>query len=154
MSIRLRKLLVLTLVVTVLVPVAGCAADAPKTSPSTSAVAPSASETPVSDPELDPLGTAGDNLAYFDFVNAGLVEENPGGETIINSLVAAGFDKAMMQVTPDSTPLGSPVDSLQFSVQFVDSCLIGQAGGGYSSVVAPALASGGCLIGKTRSIDW
>ena len=60
-----------------------------------------------------------------------------------------------MQVTPDTTPTRNNTDSIQFSVQLGNECLIGQFGGGeYTSVVAPALATGGCLVGKTRPIDW
>ena len=36
-------------------------------------------------------------------------------------------------------------------------CVIGQYGpdsGGYTSLTSPTLATGGCLIGQTRSIDW
>jgi len=112
--------------------------------------------TPERDPELVPGGSADDNLPYFDFVNSVfLADGNPGGRPIIDNLVAAGFDKAAMQVTADRTPRGSDVDSVQFSVLIGEDCLIGQAGGsGYASTVAPALESGGCLLGKTRAIDW
>lgn len=111
---------------------------------------------PEPDPELIPEGSAQDNLPYFDFVNAKfLADGNPGGRPIIDNLVAAGFDKSAMEVTGDRTPLGSDVDSLQFSVLIGEGCLLGQAGaGGYTSVVAPALESGSCLIGDTRAIDW
>ncbi|MHA6667767.1 DUF6993 domain-containing protein [Homoserinimonas sp. A447] len=111
---------------------------------------------PEADPELLPGGTAEDNLSYFDFVNAAfLAGGNAGARPIIDNLVAAGFDKAAMQVTADRTPRGSAVDSVQFSVQIGEECLIGQAdGGGYVSTVAPALQSGGCLVGNARAIDW
>jgi hypothetical protein len=101
-------------------------------------------------------GSAEDNLEYFDLVNTTLLEGgNPGGRAIVDNLVAAGFDKTAMQVTADRTPLGSDVDSLQFSVKLGDECLVGQAdAGGYVSVVVAALASGGCLVGNTRTIDW
>jgi hypothetical protein len=50
-----------------------------------------------------------------------------------------------------------PADSVQFAVLFAGDCLIGQYGpasGGYHSAVGPALATGGCLVGETRPIDW
>lgn len=138
--------------------------DTPDEPPDRTSVTESSSSTPepepVPEPEADPGpvpgGTADDNLPYFDFVNAAfLADGNPGGRPIIDNLVAAGFDKAAMQVTADLTPHGSAVDSVQFSVRIGDECLIGQADDeGYVSTVAPALESGGCLVGKTRAIDW
>lgn len=131
------------------------------------AVAPTASQTPVatptpqatkpSAPRLVPDGTAEENLPYFDSVNNALFAAAPqsNGRAIIDSLVAAGFDKSAMQVTPDTTPTHNNADSIQFAVQFGSECLIGQFGGGeYTSVTGPALATGGCLVGKTRPIDW
>lgn len=77
------------------------------------------------------------------------------GRDIIDNLVAAGFDKAAMQVTPDKTAINGQVDSILFSVKLGAQCLLGQhGGGGYTSSVQAALVSGGCLIGKTRPIDW
>ena len=126
--------------------------------PSTSASGqPSASATPVDDPELVPDGTADDNLPYFNLVNSQFLaaDPTPGGRAIIDNLVAAGFDKAAMQVTPDSTSIGRDVDSVQFSVRFGDRCLVGQSSGaGYVGIVGPAVSDTLCLIGKTRAIDW
>ena len=108
-------------------------------------------------PQLVPDGTAKENLPYFDSVNNALFAAQPhaNGRAIVDSLVVAGFDKSAMQVTPDTTPTHNSTDSIQFAVQLGSDCLIGQFGGGeYSSVVGPALATGGCLVGKTRPIDW
>lgn len=123
------------------------------TSPPSSA---SEAPAPAPDPVLQPEGSAQDNLPYFDFVNSKLLKGGgTGGRTIIDNLVSAGFDKTVMEVTADLTPLGSDVDSLQFSVRAGEECLIGQTGaGGYTSTVAPTLETGSCLIGKTRAIDW
>jgi hypothetical protein len=133
------------------------------------AVAPTASQTPVASStptpaptqpvatHLVPDGTAEENLPYFDSINKALFATEPqaNGRAIIDSLVAAGFDKSTMQVTPDTTPTHKNTDSIQFAVQLGSECLIGQAGGGeYTSVAGPALATGGCLVGKTRPIDW
>lgn len=117
---------------------------------------PSASAEPAPDPVLVPEGSADDNLPYFDFVNSAFLSNgNPGGQPIIDNLVAAGFDKAAMEVTADRTPLGSAVDSLQFAVRIGDDCLLGQAdAGGYTGTAASALESGRCLVGNTRAIDW
>jgi hypothetical protein len=118
---------------------------------------PDPSATPTPDPTLAPGGTAEDNLGYFDLVNNRLLASNPGadGRAIIDNLVAAGFDRAAMQVTPDRTAINGEVDSILFSVQLGDSCLLGQrGGGGYTGSTAPALTTGSCLLGKTRPIDW
>ncbi|GAB3035435.1 hypothetical protein GCM10027052_11650 [Parafrigoribacterium mesophilum] len=127
------------------------------TSAPVESAAPTPTTTPPAAPHLVQGGTAEDNHAYFDVVNKALFTDQPQatGRTIIDSLVAAGFDKSAMQVTPDTTPTGKNTDSIQFSVQLGADCLIGQSGSGeYTSVVGPALATGGCLVGKTRPIDW
>jgi hypothetical protein len=62
-----------------------------------------------------------------------------------------------MEVTLDTTTIGNAADSIQFSVKWGESCLIGQNGtgvGGYHSTVGRVLGTGTCLIGKTRTIDW
>jgi hypothetical protein len=141
---------------------AGCTPTAPAASPSTSGSgSASASASPRPRPTVAPTfvtgGTAEVNHAYFDFVNTKLFTANgsANGRDIVDSLVAAGFDKAAMQVTPDKTAINGQVDSILFSVKLGAECLLGQhGGGGYSSAVQAALASGGCLIGKTRPIDW
>jgi hypothetical protein len=102
-------------------------------------------------------GSAAENRAYFDHVGTTLFASaaSANGRTIIDSLAAAGFDKASMQVTPDTTSDGGSVDSILFSVKLGGQCLLGQRGpGGFSSAVQPALANGSCLVGKTRPIDW
>lgn len=147
-----------------LVAVAGLSActGSPDTKPSASASSSatpraSASSTPVAKPVFDPPGSAEANKAYFDSVNRAQIAANAGslGRDFIDSLVAGGFTKADMQVTPDKTSIGRQVDSILFSVKIGTNCLLGQnGGGGYTSSVAPALASGVCLIGKTRAIDW
>ncbi|CAN5292890.1 hypothetical protein BH09ACT3_BH09ACT3_13680 [soil metagenome] len=133
----------------------GCA-QRPAPAPSASSAA-GASATPSAAPRLDLSGTAEDNLAYFDQVNDALFAANGGadGRTIIDNLVAAGFDKSAMQVTPDKTAINGSVDSILFSVRLGEGCLLGQRGGGrYTGSVAPVLSDGSCLIGLTRRIDW
>jgi hypothetical protein len=108
---------------------------------------------------LVPGGTAQENLPFFDKVNQATLAANPNaqGRDFIDALVAAGFTKADMQVTVDTTTIGLKANSIQFSVRMGDTCLIGQNGAdasGYSSLVAPALSTGACLIGDTRPIDW
>ncbi len=158
MSARGRILLAAPLLA-LAVTLAGCspAAPAPTAVPSSASASPGRTATPAPTPSYRPDGTAQANKAWFDAVNTKLFAANAGanGRAIIDSLVAAGFDKAAMQVTPDKTSINGGVDSILFSVKIGDSCLLGQhGGGGYSSAVEKALASGLCLIGKTRTIDW
>ena len=97
-------------------------------------------------------------LAAFDSTNRQTIATTaePGGRAFIDGLVAAGFRRADMQVTPDRTTIGAAVPSVQFSVLWRGACLIGQYGpepGGYRGMTAEAI-SGRCLLGKTRTIDW
>jgi len=124
---------------------------APTVTPSASATAPPPAAT------LDPAGSAADNQAFFDSTLQALLATtpDPDGRTIIDTLVAAGFDKAAMELTPDKTAIGLDADSVQFTVKFADGCIVGQQGNiGYHSAVLPVLSTGKCLIGQTRSINW
>ncbi|MBX3104867.1 MAG: hypothetical protein KF867_07810 [Cryobacterium sp.] len=109
-------------------------------------------------PKFFPDGTAAQNKDYFDYVNETflLKNSNPGGKELINNLVAAGFDKSKMQVTPDKTAVFAiRADAIEFSVLFGDTCLIGDASAqGYRSILGPAVGDGTCLVGKTRPINW
>jgi hypothetical protein len=97
-------------------------------------------------------------LARFDAVNRRTAADSPkgGGRAFIDGLVAAGYRRSDMQVTRDSTTIGLPAPSVQFSVLWHGSCLIGQRGegsDGYRSVAVEPV-DGRCLIGSTRAIDW
>ena len=144
---------------------AGCVSSPPppvESSPPAASSAPSSSATTTPSPSalaLDPTGTAADNKAFFDHVNRAVLARNPAavGRDFIDALVAAGFHKADMQLTVDTTTIGLKANSIQFSVRFNGGCLIGQNGegsGGYQSAVTPLLATGNCLVGDTRPIDW
>ena len=152
----------LTLVagLTVALALAGCTGSTPNPS-ETRTVTPTATSTaaPTAATGLVPGGTAQENLPFFDTVNKATLAANPNaqGRDFIDALVAAGFTKADMQVTVDTTTIGLKANSIQFSVRMGDSCLIGQNGadaGGYSSMVTPVLSTGNCLVGQTRPIDW
>lgn len=115
--------------------------------------------TPTAQPVYMAGGTAEQNKPVFDatnqqyFIDSGNVI--PEGRGVVDNLVSVGFDKASMQLTPDRTAIDLPVDSLIFSVLMGDQCLIGQFSAlGYSTIVAPKLTTGTCLIGVTRTIDW
>ena len=140
---------------------AGCSAAPVDRAEPTQTESATASPTPTeaAPPALVPEGTATENLPYFDSVITAALAADPNvaGRSYIDALVAAGFDKTMMEVTADTTTKGEPADSIQFSVSIAGECLIGQNGpstGGYHSVVAPLLATGTCLVGATRQIDW
>ena len=147
--------------VLLLLALAACtgAPDAPGDEPTRPAASPSASATPTAapDPELVPEGDAEANLPYFDLVNRRLLATvaTPNGQQLIENLVAAGFGKADMEVTPDTTIGREAAGSIQFSVRVNGTCLIGQTGeAGYNAVAAPLLGTGKCLVGATRSIDF
>jgi hypothetical protein len=142
-----------------------CTAPAPSPEPSTSAPAPSSSASPSATattpaaPVLVPDGTADDNLPLFRQVVAAVWAgpDQVAGRAYIDALVAAGFDKGAMQVTPDQTTIGNPAESIQFAVRWGAECLVGQVGpaiGEAVTLVAPGLVDGGCLLGTTRAIDW
>lgn len=114
---------------------------------------------PAPEPTLVPDGTAADNLPLFTSVTAAVWEssDRAAGRAYVDALNAAGFDKAVMQVTEDQTTVGNPAESIQFAVRWGDECLIGQVGpatGTPVTVVMPVLAEGTCLVGETRPIDW
>jgi len=144
----------ITAVVTLL---AGCTANGEvPDAPAPSASAPSADPS-APPPTLQPEGDAAANLPYFDAVAGGLVarEPDPDGRTVVDTLVEAGFAKADMEVTPDTTPTGLEADTVEFSVRIGDSCLVGQiAASGYTGVATSVLGTGRCLVGATRTIDW
>ena len=117
----------------------------------------SATPGPAAEPKLRPGEGAEANKPYFDKVAEQFLHDNGMGDgrAAIDHLVAAGFDKSDMQVTPDTTALGIAVDALIFSVRIRNECLIGQySAAGYKGIIAPVLGTGNCLIGTTRPIDW
>lgn len=137
---------------------AGCSFASPDPTPTATATAEPTEPAPAA-PELRPDLSAAENLAFFDSVNQAVVAADPnaGGRAFIDALVAAGFDKAAMQVTADRTTIDEPADSVQFSVAFQGECLVGQYGpksGGYHGAVRSMLGTGTCLVGQTRPIDW
>ena len=116
-----------------------------------------ATPAPEPDPVLVPTGDAEANLPYFDLVNKRLLDTvpTPNGQQLVENLVAAGFAKADMEVTPDTTVGSEAASTIQFSVRANGSCLIGQTGAaGYNALAAPLLGTGKCLVGKTRAIDF
>lgn len=140
----------------------GAAGEPSDRAPSSSTAAtprPSASSESPTGAVLLPEGTAADNLAIFTAVTESVwaSSERGSGRAYIDALATAGFDKASMQVTADTSTVGNPAESIQFSVLWGEECLIGQVGpatGDPYTVVVPKLPEGGCLVGETRPIDW
>ncbi|HLP23825.1 MAG TPA: hypothetical protein VK139_07275 [Microbacteriaceae bacterium] len=109
-------------------------------------------------PVFVPGGSASQNKPWFDYTNKKTVASfaPPIGQNFIDGLVAAGFDKTAMLVTPDTTAANLQADSIQFSVQVGELCLVGQYGTGsqgYQSRIFPVVPGIGCLLGKTRPIE-
>jgi hypothetical protein len=120
---------------------------------------PTSAPTPTADP--DPVlvdgGTAGQNRPFFEFVLTEVLADDstPSSRALVDSLVDAGFDKAAMEVTTDTTPVGQPADSILVSVLIDGQCLIGQIiDSELTSQLTDVLGSGRCLVGRTLSIDW
>lgn len=141
---------------------AGCV---PEAAAPTSSAKPSATPTPTPvatdapPPVLVPNGTAAENKPFFDYLNNQVVvatNKQPDGPAFINSLRTGGFAVETMELTPDVTTVGVKADSIQFSVHAADACIIGQwsTAAGYTSIIAPALSTGKCMVGETRTIDF
>ncbi|MCW4384732.1 hypothetical protein OH146_02975 [Salinibacterium sp. SYSU T00001] len=133
----------------------GCSATVEEPTPSPSGapvIAPTA--LPQTPPELVPEGTADENRPYFDYVVARhIVDDGTMNHGSVAALLtSAGWESSAIEVTADATPLGNPTDALSFAVQVGDECLIGQWNGEYTSVVAPRLSSGTCLVGTPRPV--
>lgn len=139
---------------------AACAGGDPKPMPvptSSGSASPTPTPTPTRIPIFHPTGTAAANHQFFDWVNEDYQKKYKmgTGADIVTNLANHGFNKADMEVTPDTTAINIPADSIVVSVKIQDKCLIGQLSPtGYSSYLAPLLGTGKCLIGVTRPIDW
>lgn len=138
----------------------GCVDSNPvSTATPTRAPGAASTPTPTANPssELRPDGNAAANKPFFDSVNTEFNAANgmSDGRSIIDNLVSKGFVKADMEVTYDTTALEIPVDLIVFSVRIKGDCLIGQFDAtGYTSLQAPLLGTGTCLVGVSRPIDW
>ncbi|WP_167051277.1 hypothetical protein [Salinibacterium sp. ZJ77] len=132
----------------------GCTAAAP--APTTAPVeSPGATPTPEPTVAPEPVfdGTATDNKAFFDWVNEELIASGTAlnGAAFVDNLEGAGFPRDVMEVTPDTTSIGIAADNIVFSIRFGEECLLGQWGNiGYTSMVAPVLSTGRCLVGTER----
>jgi len=150
---------VLALTIAAAVALSGCVAETPEPAPTPTTEA-SSTPTPAATPTgpiLRPGESAAANRQFFDMLNTEYFDENGRGDgrSIVDNLVAGGFSKQDMEVTPDSTALGLDADSIVVSVRIKGECLMGQFfDDNYVSSIEPLLGTGGCLVGKTRAIDW
>lgn len=151
---RSRSALPFVVGAVVVLALASC--SAPSTMPTpTSHPTSSATSTPTPTPSPEPMfdGTADDNQAYFDAVNRDLIAAGGtlDGGAFVDNLVAHGYPREAMEVTPDKTAIGVGADNIVFSIRFGETCLLGQWGNiGYTSLVAPVLSTGRCIIGTAR----
>lgn len=151
---RTRRALACAAAVLTLVALAGCEAAQPDPTPTASStLSPTPSATPTPDPEPVFDGTAADNQAFFDKLNRDLIASGAelNGRAFIDNLVAAGYPRESMEVTPDRTAINEPADNIVFSIRFGDTCLLGQWGNiGYTSLVTDVPSTGRCIIGTAR----
>ncbi|MDO8338960.1 MAG: hypothetical protein Q7T15_12005 [Microcella sp.] len=144
--------------------VAGCTpSPGPSGAPPSSAAPGPSASTPAEPaptqepaPTFDPAAAAETNLPVVESALSPLVSAGgiPAGRSVVDALTGAGIPLSELQVTPDRTAIGLPVDALLFSVRSGDSCVLGQFDGdGFTTTTAPALASGACLVGATASLD-
>ncbi|EAR25571.1 hypothetical protein A20C1_04871 [marine actinobacterium PHSC20C1] len=154
---RLGEVIGLTLATAVVL--SGCVASAPEPSATPTVEAsstPSPEATPTG-PILRPGEAAAANRQFFDQLNNEYFDANGRGKgrSIVDNLVENGFAKQDMEVTPDNTSIGLAADSIVVSVRIKGECLLGQfLSESYVSSIEPLLGTGGCLVGKTRAIDW
>lgn len=134
----------------------GCS-TAPAPAPSTPAARPAPTSTAA--PTLHPDGAAAANLPLFtmvvDQVWAGASKDS--AQAYVDALATAGFAKADMQMTADTSTVGNLAESIQFSVRWGSTeCLVGQVGpstGNPVTTVLPQLGGGRCLIGTTPTMS-
>ena len=154
-----RALVASTLALAAIFALAACEDDAPVVQGPIPGATPSPTGTATASPTaaFDPNGDANDNLAYFEKIGGEKIGSHPNitGRKIVDDLVAAGFSKSEMEITPDKTSIGLKAWNIEFSIRMKGTCLIGQAGNvGFNATVQPLLSTGKCLIGTTRKIDW
>ena len=141
-----------TLVLAFGLALAGCTEPGAEPTAEPSGPAPSASGSPTpSVPTLIEGGTAEQNLPYFEYVITQFMDSSKkrSGGAFVDALVEAGFERDDIEVTPDTTAIGQPADSVVFAVRLGDTCLIGQHGNGikFESTTSEVLATGQCLVG-------
>lgn len=112
-------------------------------------------------PTFAPAGGAAENAEFAKYTLKQAIREGMSvdGQSTVNTLVAAGFDKSLMQVSFDRSKTNLTADSIYTSVRFGDQCLLTQVVADDKTVhvsVQPAIGPEKtiCLVGETRPIDW
>lgn len=103
----------------------------------------------------DSHASATRNRPVFDAAMRSLLKSkgDPDGPAAVGALAAAGFAKSSMQYSAATTSAHLTPGSILVSVQLGKECIVGQWGvqvNGYHSFIAPALGSGGCLVGGSN----
>ena len=120
---------------------------------------PTASSSPVVTPSVaptfSPQGTANDNIAFFRSVVESATKAHGltvSTQQLAQTLVAKGFAAKGIEFTDNATAVGMKPDSVTIAAEFKGQCLIAQYGPsikGLAITLAPVLASGGCLLGRS-----
>ena len=133
---------------------AACSGSGPQPSPS---VAPSESEGATASPSatVDPDSAEGRLAAFEEALESAWSEDQPvDRQRTIDALIDAGFDSDQLEVTDEIDAVGGRVANIEVAARIDDQCIIGQSGqDGTRALVAPALQSGGCLVGDTPPVD-
>lgn len=114
----------------------------------------SVSAEPSATAETAPDGdTSGDaELAAFRGALEGQSPLDP--ESLVDSVVAAGFARSTLERTRELDSLGAPVTFLEIAARVDDGCLVGQVGDGPPAAIRTAALGGGrCLVGDVIALD-
>lgn len=157
----MRRLTPLALVATLAAAatLAGCGgtdgATPGPTIPWESTVTPIPVPTPTPKPTFVPGGSATDNRDYFKWVldEYAITHGMGTSEALVASLIEAGFEAGLMEVTSDSTAIGLTASAIDVSVRVDHECLVGSIRTESVIVrVVPVLGTGRCLVGETEPI--
>lgn len=77
------------------------------------------------------------------------------GAQYVQAFRDLGVPDDIIQVTSSDTTIGVPAESIQFSIRWGSTCIIGDVGhGSFTSTVAPATHWESCLLGATRPLEF
>ncbi len=102
-------------------------------------------------------GSAAENQPFVDYLLRSELERSRGlvgSAVLLEVLLDNGFLATDIEFTPESTRTELPADSLSIAIRINDECLITQWGSDwYVSSVEGVLATGTCLLGRTKTLD-
>lgn len=96
------------------------------------------------------------NQAYFEQVlaEAGAGQLKVSGPDVIQALIDAGFPQDDIDITPDTSLIALPADSVGVAVSWKGQCLIGQYTDQWLATdVAAPVADGSCLVHEVETLD-